>query len=245
MISLRFDDCSRSQYDIGFKLFKKKNIKAVMFPIGNTILSSTETYEIAYTTLKHSNNHHIKLNELIEMQNNGIEIGYHSLSHRHLLELNEKEWEKEINSDLIKSLGLNIKSFCIPYSNGSNNEKLINFIKNKMKYESICGIPSDKTIEIGKKSDIFYSLTINKYTSIENLEKKIDYIIKNNHYLILCFHGITGGPIQVNDCSSVQLEKFEKIIDLIVKKKKEGLIDITFHEYNKLYNIKYRVYEQY
>lgn len=50
-----------------------------------------------------------------------------------------------------------------------------------MNYESICGIPSDKTIEIRKKPDIFYSLIINKFTSVEKLKKNITKKITYTH----------------------------------------------------------------
>ena len=219
MISLRFDDCKISQYDIGYNLLKKNDLKAVMFPIGK----------------RTGHRDYIKMGQLLEMQSNGIEIGYHTYSHIDISTLSEQELELETNPNEFKQAGLNIKSFAIPFSKGSDDNQLVQTLTNKMKYENICGIPNNKATKIGVKPLIFSNYNIDYRTDLKELENMLNNIIENKLFLVISFHKITKSidEIQPNDITSIDLNKFINVIDLISKKKQEeGLIDVTFQEYN-------------
>ena len=62
---------------------------------------------------------YLSIDNLIEMKNNGMIIGNHSVSHKVLSKLSYEEQQIEINSSynfLTKKLGsLNFKTFCFPY----------------------------------------------------------------------------------------------------------------------------------
>ena len=104
-----------------------------------------------------------------------------------------------------------------------------------MKYENICGIPNNKATKIGVKPLIFSNYNIDYRTDLKELENMLNNIIENKLFLVISFHKITKSidEIQPNDITSIDLNKFINVIDLISKKKQEeGLIDVTFQEYN-------------
>jgi peptidoglycan/xylan/chitin deacetylase (PgdA/CDA1 family) len=112
-IILTFDDGYENFYQNAYPQLKKRDMKAVSFIIVNDIGT------IDYMTS----------DQIVEIENNGIEIGSHTLSHPNLSTASEAKAKKEIfNSKafLEKLIGKSIISFCYPSGKYSDiTEKLV------------------------------------------------------------------------------------------------------------------------
>lgn len=120
-IFLTFDDAYRNNLENALPLLKRFGFAATIFALGDTQArtnfwdaSQGEPEEALMTP-----------EELLEMQKSGIEIGAHSLSHRHLTRLDDAEARREIlhsKQALETLLGRSVISFAYPY--GSWDRKI-------------------------------------------------------------------------------------------------------------------------
>ena len=215
MISLRFDDAKNSQYNVAFKYMEKKNMRGVIFTIGKNI----ENTEL--------NTLYIKKDKLLEINNAGWEIGYHSYSHSK--ELIDCDWEKETDCKIIRDMGIDCTSFCFPYS--KYNDEIVDYLYSK-NYVNIVGRPSSALNCKKNRKKVYTSFTMNKNTKIEMIEELMNKTISQYKYLILCFHEIKSNDtvIKENDCCSIKEKLFYDVIDLIEEKKNEQKV-VTLKEY--------------
>lgn len=218
MITLRFDDGKKTQYNVGFKYMKKTNIRGVIFPIGKYIENeSLDKY-----------NQYIGKTEILELCDAGWEIGYHSYSHsKNLIDMN---WKEETNCKIIKDMGINCTSFCFPYS--KYNDDIVDYLYNN-NYKNLVGRPSSALNNEKNMGKVYNSYTMNKNTTIEQIQKLINNSILQKKYLILCFHEIVSNDkiINENDGCTIKEKLFFDVIDLINKKKKKLKV-VTLEEYS-------------
>ena len=114
-ILLTFDDGYSGISNYIIEELKKREMKATFFIISNMLGVFSTRYA------------HITEKQLKEIADNKLfSIGSHTLSHSHLLELNEKDLEDEIKGSkeiLEKSTGKKVLAFAYPY--GEYNKKII------------------------------------------------------------------------------------------------------------------------
>lgn len=115
IIMLSFDDGTPSHYNVVYPMLRKRHYKGVFFVIAENL---GERYGLSES-------------QLVEMSNNGMEIGSHSFSHPFLDELGEKEVFLELNQSkrkLSESIGKDVTSFAPP--GGWYNDLVIKIAKN-------------------------------------------------------------------------------------------------------------------
>ena len=107
VISITFDDGTRSQYTTAFPLMRDRNIVGTFYiPTGN--FPTDNPYN------------KITASELLQMQNAGNEIGSHSVSHLDFTKLNETQIRQEYSESkaTLQSYGLTVNNFAYPYGTG-------------------------------------------------------------------------------------------------------------------------------
>lgn len=127
LIILTFDDGYKDNYKIAFPILKEFGFKAVIYLLGELKYNKWDV-ENGFTPEKVF--HLMNDQEILEMQDYGIEFGGHSMTHSKMGDLNPKLAKKEIiNSKEIieKRLGKKLTSFAYPY--GHRSEIVKNFVK--------------------------------------------------------------------------------------------------------------------
>lgn len=121
-IMLTFDDGYKDNYENAFPILKKYQFKGIIYILDGIEynkwdVENSENSEKRFTLMNR--------NELLEMQNYGIEFGGHTCTHPRLTELSLEETKTEvINSkfNIEKTIGRELLSFAYPY--GSLNEEI-------------------------------------------------------------------------------------------------------------------------
>lgn len=121
-IMLTFDDGYEDNYENAFPILKKYQFKGIIYILDGIEynkwdVENSENPEKRFTLMNRD--------ELLEMQNYGIEFGGHTCTHPRLTELSLEETKTEvINSkfNIEKTIGRELLSFAYPY--GSLNEEI-------------------------------------------------------------------------------------------------------------------------
>ncbi|MEO0096028.1 MAG: polysaccharide deacetylase family protein [candidate division WOR-3 bacterium] len=90
-IVITFDDGEENIYHYAFPILKKYHCPAIVFLIVNYI-GKKNYWDISIT----GRNRHLDWDQILEMKKYGIVFGSHTMSHRNLTQLNEKELEYEL-----------------------------------------------------------------------------------------------------------------------------------------------------
>jgi len=91
-IIITFDDGEQSVYKNAFPLLKEYNMKALVFLIVDYI-GKENVWDVSMTGTRTK---HLTWDEIHEMSEWGIEFGSHTMSHRNLTHVSEKERETEL-----------------------------------------------------------------------------------------------------------------------------------------------------
>ena len=123
---LTFDDGMLSQYTYAKPILDKYNFKATFYIICNSV--DTEN--------------RMNWNNIQTLEEEGHEIGSHSMNHQRLGELSNNEMKYEIieSKRCLENKGFNVTSFSFPYNDGDNNK---NIIKNLADHYYIARTASD------------------------------------------------------------------------------------------------------
>lgn len=121
-IMLTFDDGYKDNYENAFPILKKYNFKGIIYILDGIEYNKWDVDnpgnpEKRFTLMTQD--------EILEMQNYGIEFGGHTSSHPRLAELNIDVAKKEIfnsKNNIEKTIGKELLSFAYPY--GSLNEEV-------------------------------------------------------------------------------------------------------------------------
>lgn len=201
-ISFRFEDGHQSHYTHGFEILKKYNMVGSFYMATNKIGKSNAWPD--------QNMPYINYDQLIEMQDEGNEIGSHSKSHsRDWLKKNKEIINDEIcgSLDELKSKNLNVKTFCFPFTDTSTEAiKLVN-----ENYEAYLAEYSHNRIIKGSiRNKHIPSLSIKGGFSnlIENIIKPTS---DEDEWLVITFHEIINNPSEVG----IFPEDFDLIMSII------------------------------
>ncbi|MGL5278413.1 MAG: polysaccharide deacetylase family protein [Cetobacterium sp.] len=121
-VMLTFDDGYKDNYENAFPILKKYQFKGIIY-----ILDGIEYNKWDVDNLENPEKRFTLMNqdELLEMQNYGIEFGGHTSTHPRLGELSIEQVKSEIinsKSNIEKIIGKDLLSFAYPY--GSLNEEV-------------------------------------------------------------------------------------------------------------------------
>ncbi len=113
-VIITFDDGWENQYNYAYPLLKKYNMKATFYiytmPIGH--------------------NHFLTWDQVLEMKNNGMNIGSHTVNHPYLKKTNDIDLKNEMTESkkIIEShIGESVNNFASPY--GYSDDRIVSFIK--------------------------------------------------------------------------------------------------------------------
>jgi peptidoglycan/xylan/chitin deacetylase (PgdA/CDA1 family) len=198
-VTLRFDDGTICQYTHAYKTMKKYDLVGSIFVIGSRLWSKS----------------YISVPQLLEMQNDGWEIGYHSWSHNNRWIQNEEEYEKETDCKALINQGLKMTTFCFPHS--AYNRRIINYLRTKTAYKTLLGIPSktdaDSMFGPRPENNMYHSFSFNRFTTYKELEDRLRRAVHNNEYLIFMIHKVSPSP--PGDKGDIDLKLFEKLMKLL------------------------------
>lgn len=196
LVTLTFDDASRTQYTNGFPIMQKHGFK------GTYYLTTGSLDGYWYMTPQ----------EVLNLHNTGNQIGAHTLDHEDLTTVSAARLDQELREPqeyLENLLGEPVLDFCTPY--GSYNSTVLTQIN---KYYR-----SHRTTEDGfntKQNLNVHELVVQniyKNTSNKQIQKWVNQAQKDNSWLILVYHEIKSNPGQYD----VSTKKFNGHLNTIKK----------------------------
>jgi hypothetical protein len=196
IITLTFDDGYATHYDFVFKEMQKYNFPGTLFLVANWSGYFEDKQLISFE-------------EAREMQNEGWEIGSHSLNHERLTALSEEELinNLEKSKEILEEEGFSIFSLAYPY--GDYNADVANF--SRVYYSALR--PLERGFNFVEEPN-FYELK-SMWVREEDSSQKVCFWIKNAKeqklWLILDFHNV-GEEKTSWDFSE---EKFKEILSCI------------------------------
>jgi peptidoglycan/xylan/chitin deacetylase (PgdA/CDA1 family) len=197
IVTLTFDDGYLTQYSLAYPLMEEYGFDGTLFLLANW-------------SKKFEGRELLTFEQAKEMQDNGWEIGSHTLDHPSLTKLSENEIENQLNysKQILEENWFGVSSVAFPY--GDYNEKVLDITK---KY-----YPSARPMEWGF-NDLenldFYKLKSKWITLVHTPEEVCSWIIyarDRDLWLILDFHYI--GEDNLNEWS-FSMENFKKILSCI------------------------------
>lgn len=120
-VILTFDDGYEDNYTLLFPILRKYNFKAVIFLVSSLDYNAWDSDKSSEPKLSL-----LKTEQILEMQEYGIEFGSHTKTHPSLPDISLEEAKSEIfesKSLLEKKLGKSVISFAYPYGNLNSNIK--------------------------------------------------------------------------------------------------------------------------
>ena len=111
---ITFDDGILSQYTFAKTILDKYNFKATFYIICNSV----------------DKENRMDWNNIQTLEEEGHEIGSHSMNHKRISKLSEEEIKYEIieSKRCLQENGFNVTSFSFPYNDGDNNKNILKII---------------------------------------------------------------------------------------------------------------------
>ena len=199
LVSINFDDGYQSMFDHGLPILDAAGLKSTQYIITQKV--GTDSY--------------VTLDEVMQMYNNGHEIGVHTRTHRNLTTLSDAEMTDEIvgaRQDLI-SWGIMPTTLAYPY--GGYNLAVEAVVQG-------AGLRGARDSDLGYNSSGFgltfggplyhdthplelwsEAAEMDMNTTLSDITSEIDYAVTNNLWLILLFHRVDDtDPC----CSSISVD---------------------------------------
>jgi peptidoglycan/xylan/chitin deacetylase (PgdA/CDA1 family) len=214
MVSINFDDGYQSMYDNGLPILDAAGLKSTQYIITQKV--GTDSY--------------VTLDEVMQMHNNGHEIGVHTRTHPNLTTLTDAQMTDEIlgaKQDLI-SWGIMPTTLAYPYggyspaveavvlSAGLRGARDSDLGYNSSGLGLTFGGPLDHdTLPLELWSQ---AAEIDMNTTLTDITSEIDYAVANNLWLIILFHRVD----ETDPCCSpisVDHTLIQGTVDYLVQKK--------------------------
>jgi peptidoglycan/xylan/chitin deacetylase (PgdA/CDA1 family) len=186
LVSINFDDGYQSMYDYGLPILDAAGLKSTQYII---------TQKVGWDS-------YVTLDEVLQMHNNGHEIGLHTRTHQNLTTLTEAQMTDEIvgaKQDLI-SWGITPTTLAYPY--GGYNPTVESVVQS-------AGLRGARDSDLGYNSSAVgltfggpldhdthplalwsEAAEMDKNTTLSDITSEIDYAVANNLWLIILFHRV-------------------------------------------------------
>lgn len=213
MVTLSFDDSWISQYTAVLPILESVGIKATFYITTEPILGGWSDFMTPAQVKDISQKDH--------------EIGDHTITHPHLIELSQTQINKEIidSKNYLETLtGKSVTTMAYPY--GEFNSIVQNLVKSAG-YLTARGVDEENLNTATTNRYNLQSSCILKSTPFETIKKAIDNAKANKQWYILCIHEVKT----VGDEYSITLAQFQEIINYI---KQIGIKTVTVGEGTKL-----------
>ena len=212
LVSIDFDDGYQSMYDNGLPILDAAGLKSTQYII----------------TQKVGTDEYVTLDEVLQMYNNGHEIGAHTRTHPSLTTLTQAQMTDEVAGsklDLI-SWGITPTTFAYPY--GAYNatvEAVVQSAGFRGARDSDLGYNSSGVgLSFGGPLDhttqplVLWSeaAEMDMNTTLANITSEIDYAVANNLWLVILFHRVD----ETDPCCasiSVSHELVQGTVDYLVQ----------------------------
>ena len=186
LVSIDFDDGYQSMYDNGLPILDAAGLKSTQYII----------------TQKVGTDEYVTLDEVMQMYNNGHEIGAHTRTHPSLTTLTQAQMTDEVagsRQDLI-SWGITPTTFAYPYGAYNNKaEAVVQSAGFRGARDSDLGYNSSGVgLSFGGPLDhttrplVLWSeaAEMDMNTTLADITSEIDYAVANNLWLIILFHRV-------------------------------------------------------
>lgn len=180
LLTVTFDDGWQTAYTVGLPIMQEYGVISTQYILAGEFENTVNVSE----------------DQVKSFQKHGHEIASHTFDHPNLTTLNDSELHKQVvdsKQELEEKFGV-IKDFAPPL--GAMNEKTTNLIKKN--YRSQRNTDADP-ITIGDE-DVNTSENFNQYnimaftvrstTTIEEIERMVDYAVKANAWAVITYHQI-------------------------------------------------------
>lgn len=199
IVSITFDDGYENFYSIAYPVMKDYNFTGTVFIIANW------SGDFEWRKL-------MNFSQARELQDKGWEIGSHTLNHKRLTNISEKEviFELEESKKLLEKNGFKIKGLSLPF--GDYNKNIIDVAKKNYSYVRLM-VAGHNNFDLLD----FYHLKSNQIMLNDTPQIICNIIKKSNEekkWLIINFHYIDYKEDRVWDAS---LDDFKGILDCINK----------------------------
>lgn len=186
LVSIDFDDGYQSMYDNGLPIVDAAGLKSTQYIITQNV--GVDSY--------------VTLDEVLQMYNNGHEIGVHTRTHPNLTTLTEAQMTDEIvgaQQDLI-SWGITPTTLAYPY--GGYNDTVEGVVQSAglrgardsdLGYNSSgVGLTFGGPLDHDTRPLVLWSeaAEMDMNTTLSDITSEIDYAVANNLWLIILFHRV-------------------------------------------------------
>ncbi len=220
-ISYAFDDGYESVYDKAFPILQKLNKE-------HDLNITATSYVI---TGKVGTEGHMTLIQLIELYNNGWEIGSHTVTHPELVDIDDKQLQKEIadSKKWLEVEGFEVFTIASPY--GLYDERVVDVMKqhyygNRTTELGLNDIPlKNPTEDLYRLKTVFFEGDM----TLEEIKAWVDKAFAEGKFLIISFH-------RVDDIHKVEgeaklyttdIEEFEELTRYVLSKAQNYNIGCT------------------
>lgn len=185
MVSFTFDDGWLSVYKNAIPILNAAGFKSTQYIISDYVAGD---------------NLYVSTTQIKEMHDAGHEIGSHTKSHAHLLELTTAQKEDEIigSKTVLESLGLGpINSIAFPY--GEYDNEVLSIVQRAYNNSRTALIADGGYNTKITNKFLLKTFSIEKATTLASVKSIIDAAAKNKTWAILVFHQVerNGGTYSV------------------------------------------------
>ena len=176
MITFTFDDGCLSTYTRAFPILEKYSYPATAFIITSAV------GEPGYMTIE----------QILDLVNNGWEIGSHTVSHADLTQLSDGQLSYELleSKQYLESFGLKVENFSSPY--GNYDERVIKAVAQYYVSHRITWPAGLNDLPLKDSEDRYHlkSVLVEAKTTVEEVKQWIIRAKEEGKWLILLFHHI-------------------------------------------------------
>ncbi len=194
-ISIQFDNGYQTQYDVYYEMLKPRGIVATFFV--NTADIDSDPWPGQYPTpwMTHQ--------QLVELQDEGNEIGSHCDHHYTLTALSELQIRQELQDSKDKLLGWGLTANNFAYPEGLRNDYTDSIVRDY--YQSARSAYVSPYLMYFPITDFVqpaYVADTGQSTALSDLKEKIDEVSAANGYMNIVFHYYSSYDVRDGDFAS-------------------------------------------